>query len=76
MLGHDVIKYERWAEMFAEGQWWYDVRRWEILPNEVKVYPTSTYGTAEYLGERAYAQPIPLTEIERYNGNLKQNTGY
>lgn len=76
VLGHDVIKYERWAEMFAEGQWWYDVRRWEILPNEVKVYPTSTYGTAEYLGERAYAQPIPLTEIERYNGNLKQNTGY
>lgn len=76
VLGHDVIKYERWAEMFAEGQWFYDVRRWEILPNEVKVYPVSTYGNATYLGERAYCLPIPLTEIERYNGNLAQNYNY
>lgn len=76
LLATDVIKYERWAELFGEGQWWYDVRRYEILPNEVKVYPSSTYGTAEYLGERSYAQPIPLAEIERYNGNLMQNYNY
>lgn len=76
ILGNDVIKYERWAELFAEGQWWYDVRRYEILENEVKVYPTSTYGNAKYIGERQYAQPIPLTEIERYNGGLKQNYDY
>lgn len=76
ILANDVIKYERWAELFAEGQWWYDVRRYEILENEVKVYPTSTYGNAKYIGERQYAQPIPLTEIERYNGGLKQNYDY
>ena len=76
ILGHDVIKYERWAELFAEGQWWYDVRRWEILQNEIKVYPSSTYGKAQYIGERQYAMPIPLTEIERNNGNLRQNYDY
>ena len=76
ILSHDVIKYERWAELFAEGQWWYDVRRYEIIENEIKVYPSSTYGTAQYIGERQYAQPIPLKEIENYNGNLRQNYNY
>lgn len=74
-LANDVIKYERWAEMFAEGQWWFDVRRWELLENEMKVYKTTRYGTLVYQ-ERAYAQPIPLTEIERYNGGLVQNYNY
>lgn len=76
ILAHDVIKYERWAELFAEGQWWYDIRRYEILENEMKVYKETRYGTLNYMGERCYAQPIPLTEIERYNGNLQQNYNY
>jgi len=29
-----------------------------------------------YQGERAYAQPIPQTEIEAYNGSMKQNYNY
>ena len=76
VLANDVIKYERWAELFAEGQWFYDVRRWEILPNEAMVYPSSTYGAAKYFDQRQYCVPIPLTEIERYNGNLVQNYNY
>ena len=76
VLAKDVIKYERWAELFGEGQWWYDVRRYEILENEMKVYKNTRYGKLQYLGERCYAQPIPLTEIERYNGNLPQNYNY
>lgn len=76
ILAHDVIKYERWAELFAEGQWWFDIRRYEILENEMKVYKDTRYGKLQYLGERCYAQPIPLTEIERYNGNLPQNYNY
>lgn len=76
ILAHDVIKYERWAELFAEGQWWFDIRRYEILENEMKVYKETRYGTLNYIGERCYTQPIPLTEIERYNGNLQQNYNY
>ena len=76
LLANSPLRYERWAELFAEGQWWYDIRRWEILENEMKVYKTTRYGTLTYHGERAYAQPIPKSEIEAYNGNLQQNYNY
>ena len=75
-LANDPLKYERWAELFAEGQWWYDIRRWHLLENEMKVYKRTRYGTLIYQGERAYAQPIPQTEIEAYNGSMKQNYNY
>lgn len=75
LLAHDPVKYERWAELFAEGQWWYDVRRYEILENEMKVFDKTRYGSPVYM-ERSYAQPIPLTEIERYNGAIQQNYNY
>lgn len=76
LLANDPIKYERWAELFAEGQWWYDIRRWHLLENEMKVYKRTRYGQLVYQGERAYAQPIPQSEIEAYNGNLRQNYNY
>lgn len=76
LLANDPLKYERWAELFAEGQWWYDIRRWHLLENEMKVYKRTRYGTLVYQGERAYAQPIPQSEIEAYNGSLKQNYNY
>lgn len=75
-LANDPIKYERWAELFAEGQWWFDLRRYETLEKEMKVFKETRYGALQYLGERCYAQPIPLTEIERYNGNIQQNYNY
>jgi len=75
-LAGDPLKYERWAELFAEGQWWYDIRRWHLLENEMKVYRRTRYGNLVYQGERAYAQPIPISEIEAYNGTLKQNYNY
>ncbi len=75
VLAHDVIKYERWAEMFQEGQWWFDVRRYEILENECRHFKKTMMGTITYY-ERGYAQPIPRAEIEAYNGNLQQNYNY
>lgn len=75
ILANDVIKYERWAELFAEGQWWFDIRRYEILENEMKVYKETRVGNLTYQ-ERSYAQPVPLTEIERYNYTLQQNYNY
>ena len=76
LLAGDPLKYERWAELFAEGQWWYDIRRWEILENEMKVYKRTRYGSLVFQGERAYSQPIPQSEIEAYNGTLRQNYNY
>ena len=75
LLAHDVIKYERWAELWGEGQWWFDVRRYEILPNEMKIFNSTRNGSPTYM-ERCYSLPIPKTEIERYNGTLTQNYNY
>lgn len=30
VLGNDPLRYERWAELFHEGHWWFDVCRWRI----------------------------------------------
>ena len=75
-LHNDVLKYERWAELFGEGQWWFDVRRWEIGQQEVNYYKTTRNGELHFYGKAYYVQPIPKTEIERYHGTLQQSEGY
>ena len=73
LLHTDVLKYERWSELFAEGQWWFDIRRWEIGQNEVNYYKTTRNGALTYRGAGYYVQPIPQTEIDRYHGALQQS---
>lgn len=40
------------------------------------VYEKTRYGKLVYPGKRAYAQPIPQSEIDAYNGALPQNYNY
>jgi hypothetical protein len=70
-LANDPLKYERWAELFAEGQWWYDVRRWGIGPKEAAYYEKTRVGNLSWT-DFGYVQPIPQAEMER-NKNMKQN---
>lgn len=74
-LANDVLKYERWAELFAEGQWWLDVRRWRIGQKEADFYKETRHGRITWKGDESYVQPIPQLELER-NGNMQQSTGY
>ena len=74
-LSHDVLKYERWAELFAEGQWWWDVRRWQIGPEEAAFYRETRHGNITWKGDESYVQPIPQLELER-NENIQQSAGY
>ncbi len=74
-LAHDVLKYERWAEFFAEGQWWLDVRRWKIGPVETEFYKETRHGPITWKGDESYVQPIPQLELER-NENIQQSKGY
>ncbi len=74
-LAHDVLKYERWAELFAEGQWWWDVRRWKIGPSEAAYYKETRHGDITWIGDGSYVQPIPQLELER-NENIQQSAGY
>ncbi|HWK03959.1 MAG TPA: RagB/SusD family nutrient uptake outer membrane protein [Puia sp.] len=79
VLGSNPLYYERWAELFAEGNWWFDVCRWHLGQSEDAFYVTSRtlQGTPFTWNDKAYAWPIPLTEI---NSNPKvahqQNPGY
>lgn len=74
-LANDVLKYERWAELFAEGQWWFDVRRWRIGQKEADYYKETRHGNITWKGDESYVQPIPQLELER-NENMQQSTGY
>ena len=74
-LANDVLKYERWAELFSEGQWWWDVRRWQIGPAEAGYYKETRHGNITWKGDESYVQPIPQLELER-NENIQQSAGY
>ena len=64
-LANDPLKYERWAELFAEGQWWFDIRRWRIGPSEADYYKKTSHGPITWKGDCSYVQPIPQLELER-----------
>lgn len=74
-LANNPLRYERWAELFAEGQWWFDIRRYRIGDTEAAYYEKTSHGPITWKGNESYVQPIPQLELER-NKNMKQSTGY
>lgn len=75
VLGNDPLKYERWAELFGEFNWWFDVCRWKIGAQEAAYYQKVRGGAIEWNDASDYAQPIPINELNA-NVNMKQNVGY
>jgi hypothetical protein len=79
VLGANPLRYERWAEFFHEGQWWFDVCRWRLGPQEAAFFGRArNLSTPLTFNEtKNYSWPIPLSE---FNGNEKiagqQNPGY
>lgn len=74
VLKNDPLKYERWAELFGEGHWWFDVCRWKIGDKEAAYYQRVRGGAIQW-EPTDYAQPIPINEITS-NTSMKQNPGY
>jgi len=73
-LANDPLKYERWAELFAECNWWFDVRRFGLGAQEAAYYKKVMGGNLEWR-ETKYAIPIPTTEMDA-NTKMVQNPGY
>lgn len=73
-LANDPLKYERWAELFAEGHWWFDVARWKLGEKETAYYKKVKAGNLVW-NDRKYAFPIPERELLN-NSKMKQNPGY
>jgi starch-binding outer membrane protein, SusD/RagB family len=79
VLGNNPLYYERWAELFNEGTWWFDVCRWHLGASEDAFYVTarSLNGAPFVWTDKSYAWPIPTGEL---NSNPlvanQQNPGY
>lgn len=78
VLGHNPLYYERWAELFNEGSWWFDVCRWKIGKSEAAYFGSAInlHGAAiQFDDAKSYVWPIPLSEINT-NAKIRQNPGY
>ncbi len=78
-LSNNPLAYERWAELFNEGHWWFDVCRWRIGKAEATYYNTTlpTGGTIDWSETRSYSWPIPSNEFNTNTVIAKQqNPGY
>ena len=73
-LANDPLKYERWAELFLEGNWWFDVRRWKLGPQEAAYFKKVMSGPLVW-NDRKYAMPLPTLEMNN-NTKIVQNPGY
>jgi starch-binding outer membrane protein, SusD/RagB family len=73
-LSNDPLKYERWAELFGEGQWWFDVARWKLGNSEAAYYEKVSVGNLTF-SDTKYALPIPIREMNA-NTKMVQNPGY
>ncbi|MBO9659514.1 MAG: RagB/SusD family nutrient uptake outer membrane protein [Chitinophagaceae bacterium] len=78
-LANNPLRYERYAELFAEGHWWFDVGRWRIGAGEAAYFNVllPTGGASQWSENRSYSFPIPFSEIST-NTQLagQQNPGY
>jgi len=80
VLGNNPLYYERWAELFNEGHWWFDLCRWKLGASEAAFYGAALNMHSGPLGfpDKSYAWPIPLNEINSNNKitTADQNPGY
>jgi tetratricopeptide (TPR) repeat protein len=72
----DSIREERFVELFAEGERWYDICRWNIVQEEVMKYNSFRVTQGEIIyHDKDYYYPVPLQEIDN-NPAIIPSTGY
>lgn len=78
-LANNPLYYERHAELYAEGNWWFDMCRWRIGAAEAAYYESgiADRNPIQWSDNRSYAFPIPGNEISA-NPLIaaQQNPGY
>ena len=76
VLKNDPLKYERFVELFGEFNWWFDICRWQIGPQEGAYYAkTEAGGPINFDPAKSYVLPIPTSETNT-NTKITQNPNY
>ena len=79
VLGNNPLYYERWAELFNEGHWWFDICRWKLGTSEAAFYQSAlnVHTGALSFPDKSYSWPIPQNELNSNNKIAgQQNPGY
>jgi hypothetical protein len=69
---------ERLRELGAEGQRWYDLRRWAlggVIQLDASDFSSATPALVKFEANKHLNFPIPTSETEK-NPNITQNPGY
>jgi hypothetical protein len=73
------MRLERRRELLFEAHRWYDLKRWNIMPDRIKNHLVSQYNRTlsdyAYITDKIQFLPIPYVDIIS-NPNLVQNPGY
>jgi hypothetical protein len=74
-----AIRLERRIELAGEGSYFYDIRRWDTIEEEmvgpIYNYQGSVIQTRDFNPARDYFWPVPFTQID-LNPALEQNPNY
>lgn len=75
----EKLRLERRREFAFEAQRWYDLKRWEIMPEVLRKQLSTQYNQPlsnyDYITKNVMFWPIPYSE-RMNNPNLSQNDGY
>jgi len=75
----EKLRLERRREFTFEAQRWYDLKRWEIMPEKLRKQLSTQYNQPisnyDYITKNVMFWPIPNSERTN-NPNLSQNDGY
>ena len=75
-LNMDFIMEERERELIGEQKRWFDLKRWGVLVDRVKLYNPQAAGNIK---SHHVLRPIPQVQIDRVEGGataFPQNPGY
>jgi len=82
LLSRDAIMHERDIELAFEGHRWFDLIRWSFSPewaiewNEIHWGINAENSIIPFVKGKHEFFPIPVTEIDVHQGQLKQNPGW
>jgi starch-binding outer membrane protein, SusD/RagB family len=81
-IARNAVRLERRLELALEGHRTFDLQRWGVMTDVIKPYLTREAKLVPVMAQATVpdakhnAFPLPISEIDKSAGKLKQNTGF